>query len=439
MHVIPTADASVINFSWLVRLRWGAVTGQLVTVLVVDRIMHIHLPMPPLLAIISFAALSNAACALWVRHQDRVGEAAATAILVLDVLLLTALLSLTGGPFNPFSFLYLVHIALAAVVLSERATWGLVVLSLTCFGSLFLLPVQGPVDHSDPHMHGEHLRMHLEGMWVAFGVAAGFIVYFVQRVTRALAVREQELSQARAVQERSEKFASLVTLAAGAAHELATPLSTIAVVSKELERMLEVECAGAAVDDARLIRGEVERCRKILSQMTAAAGESMGEAARPTRLGDLIDSAVRSSAQPARVDVEGDAAADFDGSLCLPREAVARAIANAINNALQASPEESRVTVRVARAAGFVQIAVRDRGSGMSADVRRRVGEPFFTTKPPGQGMGLGIFLARAVLTRLGGAVEFASEQGRGTTVTLLLPESLANPRQAGREPERQP
>lgn len=417
-------DPSAINFSWLVRLRWGAVAGQLVTVLVVDRVMHIHLPMNPLLAVIAFAAATNVGSALWVRGRTRVGESITATLLVLDVLLLTVLLYLTGGPFNPFSFLYLVHIALAAVVLNERTTWALVVLSLVCFGALFLLPVQLPVDHSDPHMHGEHLRMHLEGMWVAFGVAAGFIVYFVQRVTRALAAREQELSEARAVQERSEKFAALVTLAAGAAHELATPLSTIAVVSKEMERQLDATEQSDAGDDARLIRGEVERCRKILSQMTAAAGESMGEAARPVRARDLIDLAVRSSIAPSRVDVTV-AGGDPDLCLRLPCEAVARAIANVVNNALQAVPDPRRVAVSVTHRGDRIDIAVADDGVGMTEEVQRRLGEPFFTTKPPGQGMGLGIFLTRAVLSRLGGGIHVVSAEGAGTTVTLRLPATL--------------
>jgi len=414
-------EASVINFSWLVRLRWGAVIGQLITVLVVDRVMHIHLPLRPLLTIIATAAISNVACAVWARRQQRIEESTFGLVLVADVLLLTGLLYLSGGPFNPFSFLYLVHIALAAVVLSERWTWALAVLSLASFGALFLLPVHGTVDHSDASMHGEHLRMHLEGMWVAFGVAAGFIVYFVQRVTRALAAREAELSEAREIRERNEKFASLVTLAAGAAHELATPLATIAVVSKELERRLQPTAAEGVVEDARLIRSQVERCRQILSQMTADAGETIGEATTVAALGDVLGEAATSSIDPTRVQIELDPPIGHL-EIRVPREALVRALANVINNGLQASPSGAAVVITAEHSGAGLEVKVRDEGAGMSIEVARRVGEPFFTTKPPGEGMGLGMYLTRAVLARLGGSLDFTSELGGGTTVALRLP-----------------
>jgi two-component system sensor histidine kinase RegB len=404
------------------------VVGQLATVLVVDRVMHIHLPLRELLAIIAIEAASNVGCALWLRRRSAVPESAEGIVLVADVLILTGLLYLSGGPYNPFSFLYLVHIALAAVVLRERWTWALALLSLGCFGALFLLPVRSTVDHSDPSMHGAHLQMHLEGMWVAFGVAAGFIVYFVQRVTRALAEREEELREARTVRERNEKFASLVTLAAGAAHELATPLSTIAVVSKELGRRLDAaptpEAVADARDDAQLIRSQVERCRQILSQMTADAGESMGEPASVIGLGELVAAAVRGCVDPDRVSVASDATCS-GRTLRGPREALVRALSNVINNAIQASPHGDPVVVQAACDRSGLHLQVRDSGTGMTDDVARRVGEPFFTTKAPGEGMGLGLYLTRAVVSRLGGRLTLQSNAGAGTTVELTLPAEL--------------
>src|SRR6218665_3315595 len=209
-----------------------------------------------------------------VRHPRRerpIPEGLTWAVMALDVVLLTVLLELSGGASNPFSALYLVHIALAAVVLREGWTWALTVLAVACFGELF---VGAPAHH---HIHD--MRMHLEGMWAAFALAAGFIVYFVQRVTRALAAREAELVSARAASARHDKLAALATLAAGAAHELSTPLSTIAVVARELERHLER--AGqetSSLEDVRLIREQVARCRDILARMASDAGASQGEA-----------------------------------------------------------------------------------------------------------------------------------------------------------------
>src|SRR5262249_33714904 len=194
--------------------------------------------------------------------------------------LLSALLYLTGGPLNPFSFLYLVQIALAAVILRARFTWALVALSLACSGVLFFAHRDLPLGETT---HAEHaagsLSIHLYGMWVAFGVAATFIVYFLMRVTRALAEREAELREVHQKTARNEKLASLATLAAGAAHELATPLSTIALAAKELERQTAGQ-SGLA-EDGQLIRSQGERGRGILGRVAADAGRAFGEGASP--------------------------------------------------------------------------------------------------------------------------------------------------------------
>ncbi|MGZ3458986.1 MAG: ATP-binding protein, partial [Archangium sp.] len=202
-------DAHAINLSWLLRLRWGAVVGQVALILGVHFGLGLPQRLGPLFATVAVAAASNGALGLWARRERPIREWLPWAVMALDVVLLTVLLDLSGGPLNPFSALYLVHIALAAVVLRAGWTWALTGLAIACFGALFA----APVEH---HLHD--VRMHLVGMWAAFALAAGFIVYFVQRVTRALAAREAELVEARAASARHEKLTALATLAAGAAH-----------------------------------------------------------------------------------------------------------------------------------------------------------------------------------------------------------------------------
>jgi len=231
-EALETAHRDGINLSWLVKLRWAAMIGQLVTIGVVNQAMGIPLHLGPLLALIGLGFATNIAAFGWTARGRPVAPWVVPALMIFDTLLFTALLHLTGGPFNPFSFLYLVQIALAAVVLPARLTWTLVLLSLAGSGSLFLNYEELPIGRLS---HGEHMRIHLIGMWVAFGVAAASIVYFLLRITRALAERDRELYEARSLVARQEKLASLATLAAGTAHELATPLSTIAVVARELD------------------------------------------------------------------------------------------------------------------------------------------------------------------------------------------------------------
>jgi len=416
-------DAHAINFRWLITLRWGAIAGQIATVVVVGLGLGIALPLAPLAAVLALELATNVACTLWVRGAREVREGMLAALMLADVVILTALLALTGGPFNPFSCLYLVNIALAAVVLRPAWTWTLVAGSLACFGALFAQQPWGTLATTG-HAHAEHMQMHLEGMWVAFGVAAVFIVYFVQRVTRALAARDAELAAARARTARHERLASLATLAAGAAHELATPLSTIAVAAKELERQVArgVRGAGAAAD-ARLIREQVERCRGILECMTADAGQSTGEAIVAVRIGDLVEGAVRAFPDRASVRVSIDERARRR-TVDAPPRAVQQALRGVLENARHASPRDVPVELRVRADDAACRIEVCDQGAGMAPEVLARAGEPFFTTKPPGEGMGLGLFLARAVLERLGGRLELSSEPGNGTTTALVLPSS---------------
>jgi two-component system sensor histidine kinase RegB len=414
--VPPTVQPArhAINFAWLVRLRWAALAAQAVTVVVADRALAVPLPVGDLLVVIGVAVATNVGCELWARSGRPLGERHIGGVMVADVLFLTALLFLAGGPFNPFSFLYLVQIALAAVVLPARWTWLLVALSMA--GSAFLF-----VDHRPLEMpaktHDEHMRWHLQGMWVAFAVAAGFIVYFLMRVLRALGERERQLGEAQARGARQERVAALATLAGGAAHELATPLSTIATVARELERRLADQPADVH-EDLRLLRGQVDRCRAILDQMSGRAGAGAGEGPEPVALDELARAATADL--PARPAVRVDVVAA--GPVRLPRRAMAQALRVLVANAQEASPPEGEVVLRARVEGGDLCVEVEDRGAGMTPEVLARVGEPFYTTKPPGRGMGLGLFLTRAVVEQLGGALELDSHAGRGTTARVRVP-----------------
>lgn len=384
--------------------------------------MRIQLPLLPLLGLVFGAALSNLfamrKASLAQAQQKQISVGFAGALLGFDILTLTGLLYFSGGPFNPFSFLYLVYVTLSAVILNVRWTWGLLGLSLAGFGALFIR--HAGVDLGQHHHDSDHVSLHLQGMWVAFGVAAGFIIYFVQQIKSALSAQESQLETARELSEKSERLASLATLAAGAAHELATPLATIAVVSKELQRELEQSgAARSAVADAQLIRQELQRCRSILDHMSSKAGETAGESIVPITLDDLIDEALDGLPRAYRIDVELPAALG-QHRLNLPPTAMAQALRGILKNAIEAS-EEAQVKLSARFSNGCI-IEIKDRGRGMSEEVLKRVGEPFFTTKEPGMGMGLGLFLTRALLERLGGRLEVHSKLQQGTTVTMRLP-----------------
>jgi two-component system sensor histidine kinase RegB len=405
---IPERNA--VNAHWLIQLRWAQVFGQAGTVLVAHAVIGVALPLLPLCLIVAIGLVSNLVFEVHLRRGGEVTNWNLAATMALDVALLTGLLYLTGGPLNPFGFLYLVQIALATVILDAAGTWTLVALSFAGFGLLL-------VDH-EPLRISDQTRM--IGMWVALGVAAAFIVHFLLRVTTAMTDQERELAEARNLAARQERLASLATMAAGAAHELATPLGTVALVAKELERHLAGTGDPALVEDAKLIREQVGRCRAILDQMAGGAGAA-GESMSSIGVSDLIAEALTGKRAEPRVTV--DLSPEVGSAIVrLPARAVSQALRSLITNAQDASPPDGEVVVNAKLRADVLAIDVVDRGRGMPADVLARVGEPFFTTKQPGRGMGLGLFLARAVFESIGGGMLIETREGQGTRVTVTVP-----------------
>jgi two-component system, sensor histidine kinase RegB len=424
----PIPERNWVNIQWLARLRWAQIAGQSLTVLVGQFVLDGKLPITWLLAVISIGLVSNLGVELYFfgdrnagqRTQSReVHEWHIAMLMMLDVAVLTGLLYLTGGPHNPFGILYVVQIALATVLLHARWPWILTGLSFIGFGILLVAhrPLVIPEDNRGV------------GVWVALGVASAFVVHFLLRITASLAEREAELTEARGLAARQERLASLTTMAAGAAHELSTPLGTVALAAKELERAL------AKIDDpripdlaadARLIREQVGRCRGILDQIQQGAG-TVGENVEPCAVSELLDETMVGIRPTPTVHRDVPAGVG-EARLRLPPRAVSQALRSLVTNAQDASPANSTVVVSARNQDGTLSITIRDRGVGIPAEVLARIGEPFYTTKAPGRGMGLGLFLARAVIEGVGGTLEISSAAGQGTEVSVRLPMDVSPP-----------
>jgi two-component system, sensor histidine kinase RegB len=408
-----------VGLPWLWRLRWVSLFGQLLTLGFSTWALGLSPPILLLLGLVSLGGLSN----LWLWRQARrasPGESGSELLvasaLLADTVILTVLLAFTGGASNPFSVLYLVQVTWAAVILGPRWAWVLVGLSAVGYGLLFLLP--GPAGHAGH----EHFPLHLQGMWLAFAVTASMIAYFVARLSQELRQREAEVAALQKQAALNDKLASLSTLAAGAAHELGTPLATIALAAGELVRATDGQGGGIA-EDAALIRSEVQRCRQILWAMAAEAGETRGEALEPIAAGALLHAVRQGLAEneAGRLRVEVDSSLE---TLHLPRQAFSQVLQSLVRNSFDALGDAGmgEVTLRLLGNGTHYRFEVEDQGSGMAPETLARAGEPFFTTKPPGKGMGLGLFLARAVTERLGGSMSLRSTPAKGTLVTLELP-----------------
>ncbi|MEA2733777.1 MAG: two-component system, sensor histidine kinase RegB, partial [Humisphaera sp.] len=270
-----------IVLTWLVRLRWLAAAGQILATTAAYGIFELGIAVTPIACVIAVTIASNLGLVQLMRSGLTRGRAwLVPGVIVLDVLLLTALLYFSGGAQNPFSILYIVHVVMAVVVLGAGWTWLIAALASVCFGLLLF-------DHRPAAERVPSPMVASLGQWLAFALVAALIGYFVGRVAGALRRREQELSAAREQAARSEQLASLSTLAAGAAHELGTPLGTIAVVAKELE--LASAHDQLVNDDAKLIRQEVDRCRAILDRMRVDMIDGLHQTVTVAPLEDLID------------------------------------------------------------------------------------------------------------------------------------------------------
>ena len=454
-------NPSAIALNWLLRLRWWVIACQVLLVAAIAALFEVAVPLGVLGLIIGFQAAGN----LFFHHLARQGrelsENAFSAVLCTDTLLLTALLYTTGGPMNPFTFLYLVHLALAAILVHPRRAMGLALVAALAYFSLFVLPPYSPsldlglasldvfftpchIGSDTVDFFGYEISPHLQGMWVAFAITAFFIVFFVGQIQQALAAHRRTINELREEKSKNDKLASLATLAAGAAHELSTPLATIAVAGKEMELQLGEECDHPdpeqrrrahreLLEDLTLIRGQVERCREIISQMAADAGEHQGEDAAPFPLSMAVEQALEhfSPEQRRRILVKpvGPEQSATDQQLHkgssdrimirMPLRSLGRVLRGLVKNGLEASPPQELVELEYGVEDDLLIFTVRDRGCGMAEGDRLRAGEPFFTTKEPGKGLGLGLFLARSAAERYGGGLEISSTPGRGSTIRL--------------------
>jgi two-component system sensor histidine kinase RegB len=412
-----------VGLSWLVTVRWTSLIAVAGTVMAGITGLQTAIPV----GLVSLSAAVMAVSNIWLMWRIRAGRAAETmtaagVFVCGDVVLLTVLLLESGGALNPASAFYLVQIVMTALVLGRVWTWVVTALSVVGYAILFMTPT---MELSNAQVMHPEIGVHMRGMWIAFALTALIVGVLVTRLAIAIERRDSALQSLRDQAARASRFAGLTTLATGAAHELSTPLATMAVAAHELGRTLATHAVDEHVrTDLALIRSEIDRCRVILDDMTGRTGEPSGAAPQPSSLVDVLE-AVESRLAPVELQrVRTTVASDI--AVVWPIDVVSRAIFNLVRNALQASTEHSEVELDVAPLdEQRVRISVIDRGAGMSQEHLARAGEPFFTTKAPGTGTGLGLFVTRSSITQLNGTLTLASEPGHGTTATVVLPRDV--------------
>lgn len=431
---------SSVEMISLLQLRWGAIICQVLLILLIAFTLSETIPYLIVTTIILFETASN------LFFQYRRGKQFTLPIwlffgvMVVDIILLTVLLSETGGVMNPFSFLYLLHIVIGAILLPSKWAWALTILTNVSYSCLYFPPFNTLSSQFDTRggiqtvcvdvlnstlTNQSKMDLHLKGMLVAFALTSLFIVYFIGKIGQALARHNSTLQQLKEEKSRSEQLASLATLAAGTAHELATPLSTIKLVTGEmLHSMQHTPASEEIMDDLHLVRDQIKRCEEVLYQMSEDAGEHRGEQWQLFSIDELLAEAIAIVPKGNNRVVVTNESEGF--TLYAPHQTMKRTIKSLLKNAIDADPlSESPIQLKCRTNQDFLFIIVTDLGPGMNPETAIKATEPFFTTKSPGAGMGLGLFLAQSVAERFGGDLTIVSNLGEGTTVEISFSKQL--------------
>ena len=334
---------------------------------------------------------------------------------VLDIGLFTAMLFLTGGIANPFAPLYVLPVMIVGMALPPARLWLLVVLTMVCYAMLR----EFHVELSHPQGEGEVYRLHENGMIINYMFTAALLVFFSSRLVRALRLHAQQAGAAREAQMRSEAVAAIGGIAASAAHELSSPIGTVAMVAEELRQRYTGDPQLQA--DLGLIEEQMMSCKKILTRMAEAGGVRRAESASGVRLDDFVRATVRcvQSTNPG-----ASVATVVDGATPAPRivveESLRQALANMVQNAINASPQHVQVTARWD--SNDLVITVVDSGPGFSEELLTTLGKGSVRSGWPRPGMGVGLLLGAQVAQGLEGSLDFSNNAAGGACVRLRLP-----------------
>jgi two-component system sensor histidine kinase RegB len=340
------------------------------------------------------------------------------ALLVFDILVVSGILFYSGGPTNPFSIVYLVHVVLGAVLLGERWTWITAILTSICFAFVFKFHISIPEWHHASGDHsGHHLSLHLQGMWFSYVAVAGLVAYFLSRIIFEL---EESVSRVRQMAANHKRLASLTAFAADTAHRISSPLGTILVAAHEMERTLRFS-TGADEDtlrgDVSTICREAERCREILDQLCLRAGSVTADTLSWWAPGELVKELLLEFDAEVRGEVSGL------NEVYLPRRPVYTVVQALVSNAVDAQRVcgmKDPVLLQISVTEVGLIVEVVDHGPGIAPEIRQALGQPFTTSKV--NGMGLGVYLSMLVVEELKGSIEFDDGTSTGTTARIVLP-----------------
>ena len=399
-----------IRLDTILRLRWLAALGQLAAIFVVAQGFEFDVPVVPCLVIITLSALVNLALQIKVNPMQRLEGVHAAALLALNIVELAALLYFTGGLENPFSFLFLAPVLISATALPVRLTITIGLLAVACATLLVFVHEPLPWDSDEPLILPP---IYLIGVWISIVLAIGVTSLYSFQVTEEARKLSDALAATELVLAREQHLTQLDGLAAAAAHELGTPLSTIVLVSRELEKALAdgPQASAQVAGDIKTLREQARRCRDILSKITQLS--STGAPFDRMKLSTLIEETVaphRDFGVAIKVRIAVAGSREPVGSR---NPAILYGVGNILENAVDFA--RSEVEVNAWWNNDTVEIVVSDDGPGFAPDILKRIGEPYLSRRRVAAdtnghtGLGLGVFIARTLLERTGAKITFTN------------------------------
>jgi two-component system sensor histidine kinase RegB len=410
-HDLPHYDlyvpGSARNVALLVQLRWMAVIGQLVAIWFAARVIHVRLPLIDLLGVPLLLVVINIGTIRYGRSRAGYTHLELLSALVFEVTALGWQLYFSGGTTNPFSFLFLLQIVMGAILLPPNWSWMVATLSsvLVVMLTFYYQPLQLP-----PHWAGQAMRLYLLGGVVSFALIASLLMFFVIRMDRIRQLSDLALAALRQQAAEEHHIVRMGMLASGAAHELGTPMATMAVLLGDWLKHPAIRADSELASELREMDVELRRCKTIVSGILMSAGQARGENPTITPISAFIRSIGREwtgrSAGGFRVN---DRMAEDPVIVSDP--ALRQVIGNVIDNALEVSPDFVLLTARITDRQLILE--VRDHGPGFAPEMIEAFGRPYSSTKGV-PGGGLGLFLVVNVVRKLGGGVQVANNEDAG-------------------------
>lgn len=440
-HILPKTEISIReNLKWLYILRNLMLFVVTFTVFIAVNGLGINLPQNQLWLAIFAISILNLYTWLRLRTAEEVTEHEIFSQICMDVLALAYLLYLTGGASNPIIWVFLLPLIVTAIMLPQAYAWNMVIITSCVYTVLIAYNI--PLPAIEPHMihpamsdltpemilqmhllnDRRYFNLHVFGMWFGFVFSAGLVAFFVVELSKTLKERERNLAEARESALRDERVVSLGTLAASAAHDMGTPLGTIAILAHEMVEDLPEHRFPEVYQKLLIVQQQIDRCKQALSVMSASAGEMRAESGKVMLVCEYVDEVLNlwrthKAATKLKLFISSDV--NMSARIIAERT-VTHSIINILNNAAEASPADAGIEFHAEWDSWTINLKIRDFGPGLPAEFIDFAGhQPVKSNK---QGMGVGLFLTYTTIKRIGGKIQFSNLESGGACVEISLP-----------------